>query len=130
MSNISCNCSVDLGGSGDRCGTFETRRARKEHRCCECGETICIGQKHEHYSGIDADGNPCRYRTCLPCAAIRERYCPDGWMWGFLAETIYDCLGFDYREVPPEDDWDEIDEEDAARVAQERAKRALAGFSS
>jgi hypothetical protein len=123
---ISCDCSVDCDEPCLVCCEV-TRKARKEHRCCECRETIRVGQRYVEETGIDYDHDPFCYRTCLPCHAIRERYCPGGWCWGDLAQTIYDCLEFDYRKVPGADCADEaelIDEEDAERVRSHNARLA------
>ena len=99
---ISCDCSCDDFDS-DRCASLVIRKARKTHECCECQKPIRPGQQYEDATGIDSEGEPYRYRTCLPCKRIREHYCPSGWLWGCLAETLMDCIGFDYREVPTGD---------------------------
>jgi hypothetical protein len=121
---ISCDCSVDVD---EPCRVWVEirRKARKEHKCVECREAIRAGQHYVEETGIDAERSPFRYRTCAPCYAIRERYCPGGFIWGDLADTIWDCLGFDYRKVPGadcEDDAEAIDEEDAERVRAHKAK--------
>ncbi|MFA5053175.1 MAG: hypothetical protein WC565_03915 [Parcubacteria group bacterium] len=95
---ISCDCSTDDGERPSIC-RIEWRKARKPHKCCECGDTIAKGQRYEHVSGL-WDGNWDRHDTCATCVAIRERYCPHGWIYGSLAEQIEECLDFDYREVP------------------------------
>lgn len=118
MSAISCDCSTDEGEICDAYSAKE-RKARKTHVCTECRSPIAKGQRYMEETGI-CEREPFRERTCLPCMAIRRRYCPHGFAFGFLRETIMDCLGFDYTEVPPEDEWEDIDEEDAARVAEER----------
>jgi hypothetical protein len=124
MEMISCDCSIDVDEPCRVC--VETRRkARKEHKCVECRETIRVGQYYMEETGISADGDPFRYRTCAPCHAIRVGYCPGGYAWGELAQIIYDCLGFDYLRVPGADCEDEaefIDEEDADRVRAHKAK--------
>ena len=48
-------------------------RARKEHRCCECGNPIRKGCRYERVSGI-WDGRPARFKTCLICRFIRHRW--------------------------------------------------------
>jgi len=99
---ISCDCSCD-DGEMPRCSDEAIRKARKPYYCCECQETIKRGQQYEDATGIDHDGRAYHYRTCLPCSRIRKHYCPSGWIWGELAEAVYDCIGFDYREVPTGD---------------------------
>jgi len=47
---ISCNCSAEV----DDYAEFQNitiRTARKEHECCECGETIKPGQRYEYVAG-------------------------------------------------------------------------------
>lgn len=116
MTDISCDCSIDL----DRVERpsvchVEWRKARRKHWCCECTEEIKVGERHEYATGI-WDGNWDSHRTCATCVAIRERYCPHGYIYGGLAETIKDCLGFDYRVAP------EFDDEEAA---EQRLQREL-----
>jgi len=98
---ISCDCSTHDGDRPSIC-RVEWRKARKPHKCCECGDTITKGQRYEHVSGL-WDGYWDRYDTCAICVAIRERYCPNGWIYGELATQIDECLDFDYREVPEDD---------------------------
>jgi hypothetical protein len=42
------------------------RRARREHRCCACGETIRPGDRYHYLSGIWS-GRPDRYKHCARC---------------------------------------------------------------
>ena len=49
----------------------EIRRARKHYHCCECGVGIEPGDQYEHVSSFD-EGMWIRYRTCIPCADLRE----------------------------------------------------------
>lgn len=100
---ISCDCSVDRSDfEAVRCLTVTIRKARKQHECCECQEPILPGQRYEDTTVIDHDGYPDRFRTCLPCMNIRKHYCPHGWVWGQLAETIHECIGWDYRDPASE----------------------------
>ena len=92
-----CDCSTDFGDAPS-CSVVKTRRARKEHKCCECHGLILPGSRYEYTSGI-WDGDPMDFKTCLTCVAIREQYCPRSWVYGMLAESIHECLGFDYRKV-------------------------------
>jgi hypothetical protein len=99
---IDCDCSCN-DYDAPSCVREVIRRARRPHTCCECGDTIEPGQRYEYVSGV-WDGHPDWHHTCLVCVAIREHYCPHGWLIGGLAEQIEECLGFDYREVPDEED--------------------------
>jgi hypothetical protein len=105
MSTIQCDCSVE-DGELPRVARCKERMARKPHKCCECCEDIVPGQRYRYESGIDCEGSAYDYKTCLPCARIRDRYCPRGWLWGELADTIAECIGFDYRRLPDDDDDD------------------------
>ena len=104
-----CDCSTDDFESPS-CYRQLTRKARKEHECCECGEAIVVGQKYEETTGVWA-GDPERYRTCLPCARIRDTYCAHGYIHMMLRETIQECLGFDYVTWPAGARNDEDEEE-------------------
>jgi hypothetical protein len=93
-----CDCSIDVDVSAT-CAWEEWRTARKPHVCCECEAEIALGETYEHARGV-WDGRWYVYRTCAPCARIRQDYCRWGWEYGALAEQIEECLGFDYREIP------------------------------
>jgi len=118
MADISCDCSCT---DGDPASVYRTqwRKARKEHLCCECDDPIKVGDKHEYVTAC-WDGTWDDHRTCKTCVAIRERYCPHGWLFGQLAEIIEECLGFDYREVP------EMDEEEAEEAERQKWQRRSA----
>jgi hypothetical protein len=99
---VNCDCSCDDEGYRPRVEVCRTVRARKTHECAECWDPIQPGQRYEQWSGIDCDGEAFRHRTCLPCSRIRDHYCPRGCEVGGLAAQIQDCIGWDYREHPPE----------------------------
>lgn len=110
---LSCDCSADIDYA-NRCSQSVQRRARKPHTCVECGRAIKPGERYWVDSGIDYDGHPFRYSTCLGCYNIRERYCSGGWYFGEVAEQCRDCFGFDYTDDPKDWDDEEVDEEDEA----------------
>ena len=91
---ITCDCSTD---------DFEPasvyveswRRARKEHKCCECHAPIRVGERHQFASGL-WDGAWGSFRTCKACADIIADRCPSGYQFGGLRETLWECLGLDY----------------------------------
>jgi hypothetical protein len=58
--------------------TTTIRRARREHRCCECDGTIKVGDTYEYVSGV-WDNQGASFKTCLACAGIRKWY-------------VYECL--------------------------------------
>lgn len=49
----------------------ETRRARKQHRCTECGRAIQPGEKYEHVRA-KWEGDIRTHNTCAHCLALRE----------------------------------------------------------
>lgn len=46
------------------------RRARKEHRCCECLGTIRKGEAYTYHSGI-WDNRPDSFKICSDCELLR-----------------------------------------------------------
>lgn len=73
-----------LSGDGDDGPEFYTqtkKKARKEHRCVECRETIEKGTKYEHVSG-KWDGRTDTFRTCLSCVEIRDHFACNGFIYG------------------------------------------------
>jgi len=97
---ITCDCSV-FDYDYDTMDFSETKivKARKAHKCCECREEIKPGEQYEHAKGV-YDGSWSSWKTCITCTRIRRDYCPNGWLYEGLEETIYECLGFWYTEVP------------------------------
>ena len=73
-----------MDGEAPSVFSCEYPTARKEHKCCECGRTIRIGDRYEMFKGI-WEGKAGRFKTCKPCADLR----------GELAKMDYD------REAPP-----------------------------
>lgn len=99
---ITCDCSVDHGEYPEFYKeTFP--KARKLHKCIECGENILPGQNYNNYKG-KWDGEFRIYHTCIPCNSIRKHYCKHGFIFGNLMEQIWDCFGFDYTSNEFEDD--------------------------
>ena len=99
---ITCDCSCDHGEYPEFYSE-KIVKAKKEHKCCECREIIPKGQKYHRASG-KWDGEMRSYKTCLPCMRIRDDYCKYGFVFGELPEAFFNCKGFDYREVPTEDE--------------------------
>lgn len=59
-----------------------TPKARKPHRCGECGERITVGEKYERISG-KWDHQCSTFVQCIPCATT--------WNW---LNTEVECLSF------------------------------------
>lgn len=49
----------------------KTRRARKQHKCCECYESIEVGQEYCYWSGI-WECEPFDYKQCLNCRTLMK----------------------------------------------------------
>jgi len=64
-----------------------TRRARKAHKCCECGGVIPVGAEHEVCTGR-WDGMFDTYRTCAACAEIRAAFVCGPWCLEMLWESM------------------------------------------
>ena len=102
MVSISCDCSVNVDEVAEFCNESYPK-ARKKHVCCECGEDIKKGQNYQLFTG-KWEGEFGAFKTCMACAAIRKRYCPNGAVFEELRNHLIDCLGFDYIKVPEGDD--------------------------
>ena len=89
MTDTMC-CPLYNDGDGPSCSTTVTPKARREHTCCECGETIPVGAKYERTSGI-WDGSPECYKSCLSCVEIRNHFsCGNGWVFGELWSQLHE----------------------------------------
>jgi len=93
MQTNACKCSIDLA---EQCDVWiETdRKARKQHRCCECREPIEPGEKYIQINSV-YDGSASTDRMCSTCRAIwRDLFgCV---IIGELRNEIWQCLGIDY----------------------------------
>jgi hypothetical protein len=92
------DCGVCIGG-GDYDGSYEfysdrVVRARKLHKCYECGRQISIGSQYQRYSG-KWEGQMDSFTTCLDCMNIREGLSRDGrWPpFGQLWDEIHQVFG-------------------------------------
>lgn len=95
---MECAC-IDASYDGDM-PTFYNRKtvkARKEHKCCECGDIIKTGSEYEKAVGRwgkDFDV----YKTCADCLSIGHAFFCGGWphsiMWEEISEYLYpgECL--------------------------------------
>jgi hypothetical protein len=62
-------CDIDDDGPDAWQSTW--RKARKEHACCACRETIRSGDVYRVSSGV-WDGTPATFKHCARCWAIHE----------------------------------------------------------
>lgn len=91
-------CRID-GADPSDFYSEKTRRARKEHRCEECGRKIAVGESH-HYAFVVAEGLGDSYRTCAHCCAGQSwlsREC-GGWIFGSVGEELQEHA-YDYPEI-------------------------------
>lgn len=81
----------------------ETRKARKEYRCGECGGKIQPGETYEHVWGVWGSHAE-THRTCKNCFALREYvqahvpcFC---WVYGNMLEMAMESLADHNNECP------------------------------
>jgi len=55
------------------CYGHEQRKARKEHKCCECDGVIAKGETYHFHHGV-WDGQAASYKVCADCEALKK-YC-------------------------------------------------------
>lgn len=84
-------CCIDVDEPADVHHTREIKRARKPHRCCECGRTIPVGSPYR-YETACSDGRWDTYKTCTLCASIRDDRFPCGFYWTRLWEDLQYCM--------------------------------------
>ena len=107
-----CACNhCDLGENTPRMQRCKIRRARKEHICCECKDTINSGCHYEYYSLLYDEGWG-HHITCMACVALRsDMYGPNGcWYFGELFDDFQECYGFRPNDDPSE--WEDEDDDD------------------
>lgn len=92
MSSMECGCSCGYDYEPASVYNVTEPRARKDHKCCECGGQIQPGEKYEYVWGVGTDG-AFTAKTCLTCARIAKDYCCNH---GTLRETIWEITGVDY----------------------------------
>jgi hypothetical protein len=90
-------CGVCIGSDGDgeypEFSEITYPKARKEHRCEECGRAIVAGETYQKVAG-KFDGEFYCDKTCCQCAEIRDAFsCGGGWpMPGSLWEEMRDAF--------------------------------------
>lgn len=107
------DCGVCIGTGYDCCDgspeICETRwpRARKEHRCGECGATVRKGEEYQRISG-KYDGEFFDEKTCIDCAEVRDAFTCEappifGQLWADMKEFVFPALTtscFDKMQTP------------------------------
>ena len=94
------SCEIDHEwGKNPECFSAKNRKARKEHTCCECGETIPKDALYRYESGI-WEGEPQDYKTCLDCISVRDTF-----FCGFVFRSVWEDMRdmvYDYEGVSSE----------------------------
>lgn len=71
-------------------------RARKEHKCYECGDTIKPGEEYEYTAGR-WEGYFDAFHICLDCVSVRDSFFCDGYeyggIWEYLGEHLRNLQG-------------------------------------
>ncbi|MDL2267955.1 hypothetical protein LJC46_08235 [Desulfovibrio sp. OttesenSCG-928-G15] len=84
------SCVIDSNWNADgmpEAFNSVNRKARKEHKCFECGRKILPGEMYCYESGI-WEGTPGSFKTCLDCASVRE---------ALFCSFVYGGLWYDVR---------------------------------
>lgn len=89
---MECGCAVDVyvDEFADTL-TDETRKARKHHKCGECGGDINLGDTYEYYKGAH-DGTIFTSKTCLDCLSIRNVFFHNGYYFGQIIESFQEFV--------------------------------------
>lgn len=99
--SIQCYCDYD----SPQVYSSKIVKARKEHRCYECGRTIKAGERYESAFGV-SDGDTYQPHTCGDCVDIRQFiqnnipcFC---WAHGNLFEDCFNVIEAAYEQAPDE----------------------------
>jgi hypothetical protein len=89
------DCGVCIGGYGDddpaTLSLSDIVKARKPHKCEECGGQILAGQKYERNKWL-YDGEWSRMDICLLCAEIGAAFSCEGRLLGDMWQDIHDNM--------------------------------------
>lgn len=86
------SCAIDYGDYDmPECYGEITRKARKEHKCCECGRGIAPGEKYTLRSG-KWDGEWQEFKSCNDCESVSKAFFPRGCVLGELWFELKECF--------------------------------------
>lgn len=88
---MDCSCVFIEEYTESEFSDSKITKARKTHKCVECGETIKKGDRYEYTSGL-WDGDFSVYKTCMNCLSIRDSFFCKGWGYGAMLEDLYEHL--------------------------------------
>jgi len=85
-----CDC-----GDGPETYRESRPKAKKQHKCCECGRAIQPGETYRHLWGV-WDGDPKTFKTCDDCLGLEDWardqmdcFCP---RFGDLRQEVLDMV--------------------------------------
>ena len=87
------NCIQTYSDDYGICSFFESkiRKARKQYKCCECGESINIGDDYEYFRGC-WNGDFETYRICKVCNNIRKDLFCGAFLFGNMWDEIKEAM--------------------------------------
>ena len=91
---IECTCEHLSDGEGPSVVRECIRKARKSHRCDECGGEIAPGSLYEHVTGC-WDGRWVTHKTCMICRQIRQDFFPCAFYYGELWSSLREQYGYE-----------------------------------
>ena len=71
--------------------TSTKRRARKNHKCCECNRVIGPGE-HYYYDSGKWDNEWLTFKMCLPCGEILDEFFCDGFAYQQMTADLYEHI--------------------------------------
>jgi len=91
-----CGCVyVDYDGDSETLRK-DVVKARKEHKCGECGCVIQKGESYEAYAG-KSNGDFYWSKTCEDCLSVRSEFFCEAWnfgeVWTSLKGHIFEMCG-------------------------------------
>lgn len=84
---MSCADVCLSDGDGADFWTARYVRAKKSHRCKECGKPISIGERYER-SAARSEGSFYSHSTCATCAEVRNAFFCGSFTYG----DVWNCI--------------------------------------